>query len=59
VAGVRVGKHASPRRLTRTITRALDDPELKRGAQRMAEALGRSDGADAIAEALERIPATK
>ena len=56
-AGVRAGKHASPRRLARTITRALDDPELKRGAQRMAEALGRSDGAIAIAEALERIPA--
>jgi MGT family glycosyltransferase len=56
-AGVRVGKHASPRRLARTITRALADPDLKRGAQRMAEALGRSDGAIAIAEALERIPA--
>jgi UDP:flavonoid glycosyltransferase YjiC (YdhE family) len=58
-AGVRVGKHASPRRLARTITRALDDPELKRGAQRMAEALARSDGAIAIAEALERIPAAR
>ncbi len=58
-AGVRVGKHASPRRLARTITRALDDPALRDGAQRMARALARSDGAIAIAEALERIPAAR
>jgi MGT family glycosyltransferase len=58
-AGVRVGKHTSPRRLARTIARALDDPELKRGAQRMAEALARSDGATAIAETLDRIPAAR
>jgi UDP:flavonoid glycosyltransferase YjiC (YdhE family) len=56
---VRIRKHASTRRLARTITRALADPDLKRGAQRMAEALARSDGADAIAEALESIPATR
>jgi UDP:flavonoid glycosyltransferase YjiC (YdhE family) len=54
-AGVRVGKHTSPRRLARTITRALADPALRDGAQRMAQALARSDGAIAIAEALERI----
>lgn len=58
-AGVRVGKHSSPRRLARVITSALDDPELKQGAQRMAEALARSDGANAIAEALERIAAMR
>ncbi len=58
-AGVRVGKHASPRRLARTITRALADPALRDGAQRMAQALARSDGADAISEALERIPASR
>jgi len=58
-AGVRMRKHSSPHRLARVITRALDDPELKRGAQRMAQALARSDGAIAIAEALERIPATR
>jgi MGT family glycosyltransferase len=57
-AGVRTGKHTSPRRLARVITRALADPDLERGAQRMAEALARSDGADAIADALEHIPAT-
>jgi UDP:flavonoid glycosyltransferase YjiC (YdhE family) len=55
-AGVRAGKHTSPRRLARMITRALDDPELKRGAQRMARALARSDGTIAVAEALEHIP---
>jgi UDP:flavonoid glycosyltransferase YjiC (YdhE family) len=58
-AGVRVGKYTSPRRLARTITRALADPALRDGAQRMAQVLGRSDGADAIAEALERIPAAR
>jgi MGT family glycosyltransferase len=54
-AGVRMRKHSSPRRLARVITRALADPELKRGAQRMAEALARSDGAVAVADAIERL----
>jgi MGT family glycosyltransferase len=58
-AGVRVGKYTSPRRLARTITRALADPALRDGAQRMAQALARSDGAIAIAEALEHIPAAR
>jgi MGT family glycosyltransferase len=56
-AGVPTRKHASPARLARVITRALHDPELKRGAQRMAEALGRSDGAVTVAERLERLAA--
>jgi MGT family glycosyltransferase len=58
-AGVRAGKRASPRRLARTITRALADSALRDGAQRMARALARSDGAEAIADAIERIPAAE
>jgi len=57
-AGIRIRKHSSPRRLARAITRALADPELKHGAQRMAQSLARSDGAIAIAEALEHTPAS-
>ncbi|MGH2903773.1 MAG: glycosyltransferase [Solirubrobacteraceae bacterium] len=56
-AGVRVRKTASPRKLRKTIAQALDDPALKHGAQAIASALARSDGALAIAEALERIGA--
>jgi UDP:flavonoid glycosyltransferase YjiC (YdhE family) len=56
-AGVRVRKGASPRRLARTITRALDDPALRDGAQRTARALARSDGALVISERLERLAA--
>ncbi|HEV3284890.1 MAG TPA: nucleotide disphospho-sugar-binding domain-containing protein [Solirubrobacteraceae bacterium] len=54
-AGVRVRKKASPRKLRRVIAEALQDPALKRGAERMAEALSRSDGAVAVAEAVERL----
>jgi MGT family glycosyltransferase len=54
-AGVRVRKKASPRKLRRVIEEALADPELKRGAARMAEALARSDGTVEIADRLERI----
>jgi MGT family glycosyltransferase len=55
-AGVRVRKNASPRKLRRVIAQALGDRALEQGAQRMAEVLGRSDGALAVAEAVERIP---
>jgi UDP:flavonoid glycosyltransferase YjiC (YdhE family) len=54
-AGVRVRKKASPRNLRRVIAQALGDPTLKRGAETMAEALGRSDGALAVAEEVERL----
>jgi MGT family glycosyltransferase len=54
-AGVRVRKSASPVKLRRVIAAALVDPELKRGAQEMAEALGRSDGAVAVADRLEEL----
>jgi hypothetical protein len=54
-AGVRVCKKTSPRKLRRVIVQALGDPALKRGAEAMAEALGRSDGAVTVAEALERL----
>lgn len=56
-AGVRVRKSASSRKLRRVIVRALEDPALERGARAMATALARSDGAVAIAEQLERLPA--
>jgi MGT family glycosyltransferase len=54
-AGVRVRKKTSPRKLRRVIAQALGDPALKRGAEAMAKALGRSDGAVTVAEALERL----
>jgi UDP:flavonoid glycosyltransferase YjiC (YdhE family) len=54
-AGVRVRKNTSPRKLRRVIVQALEDPALKRGAEAMAEALGRSDGAVTVAEAIERL----
>lgn len=56
-AGVRVRKGSSPRKLRGVIAHALGDTELREGAERMAQALGRNDGAVAVAEALERIPA--
>ena len=52
-AGVRVRKSASPGRLRRVIAAALDDPALTRGAQAMAQALARSDGALEVADAVE------
>jgi MGT family glycosyltransferase len=64
-AGVRVNKNASPTKLRKVIAQALEDPALKRGASEMARALARSDGAQTIAESierlgsLERIPAPK
>jgi MGT family glycosyltransferase len=54
-AGVRVRKNTSPRKLRRVIASALGDRALKRGAERMAEALGRSDGALAVAEGVEHL----
>ncbi len=54
-AGVRVRKTTSPRKLRKAIEQALDDPALKHGAQSMASALARSNGALTIVQALERI----
>jgi UDP:flavonoid glycosyltransferase YjiC (YdhE family) len=55
-AGARIGKRASSRRLRGAITAALGDPELQRGAARLAVALGRSDGATVVADAVEDLP---
>jgi UDP:flavonoid glycosyltransferase YjiC (YdhE family) len=54
-AGVRVRKRASPRKLRRAIAGALANPALRQGAQRMATALARSDGARTIAARLEQL----
>jgi MGT family glycosyltransferase len=56
-AGVKVSERISSKRLRRVIAQALDDPELKRGASEMARALARSDGALAVVEWLEQLPA--
>jgi MGT family glycosyltransferase len=56
-AGLRVRRSARPAKLRAVIEQALADPSLKRGATAMAEALGRSDGTQAIADRLERIAA--
>ncbi len=58
-AGVRVRKSASPAKLRRVIARALEDPEIRRGAAAMAVALARSDGAVAVAERVERLAPTR
>jgi UDP:flavonoid glycosyltransferase YjiC (YdhE family) len=55
-AGVRARKNASPRKLRRVIATALQDPTLKQGAQAIAAALGRNDGALTIAQQLEQLP---
>jgi hypothetical protein len=52
---VRVRKQASLVRLRRVIAEALDDPALVRGAQTMAQALARSDGALEVADAVEAL----
>jgi MGT family glycosyltransferase len=57
-AGVRVKKTAAPDKLRQVIASALADPGLKRGAEKMAEALARSDGAPATADRLERLTAS-
>jgi MGT family glycosyltransferase len=54
-AGVTVSKKSSPEKLRRVISRALEDPSIKRGARAMAGALTRCDGATVIADELERI----
>ncbi len=56
-AGIRISKTASPRKLRGAITRALNDPALKHGAETMASALARSDGAKIIVERLEQLTA--
>lgn len=53
-AGVRARKNASPRKLQRVIEQALNDPSLKRGAAKMADALT-GDGAAAVAERVEQL----
>lgn len=54
-AGARIGKRASPRKLRAAIANALADSGLREGARKMALALGRSDGATAVADRLERL----
>jgi MGT family glycosyltransferase len=58
-AGVRVRKSASPAKLRRVIAAALANPELKSGARAVSEALGRSDGAVAVADRLEQLAAQR
>jgi MGT family glycosyltransferase len=59
-AGLRVSKNASRRRLRHLIAQALVDPGLRLGAERMALALARRDGAVTVAETIERLaPATR
>ncbi len=52
-AGVRVHKRTPPRKLRRVIVTALRDPALKRHAKVIADTLAQSNGALAIADALE------
>jgi UDP:flavonoid glycosyltransferase YjiC (YdhE family) len=54
-AGVRVRRTASATRLRAAITKVLSDPSFKTGATRMAAALNRTDGADTVAIAIEKV----
>jgi MGT family glycosyltransferase len=54
-AGVKVSKRASVRTLRRAIQDALEDQALTEGAQAVAGALARSDGATETANRLERL----
>lgn len=54
-AGVRVRKRATPEKLRAVIAAALANPALERAAKAMARALGRSDGAAAAADHVERV----
>jgi UDP:flavonoid glycosyltransferase YjiC (YdhE family) len=59
-AGVVVRKTASATRLRGAIARALADDGLRQGAARMADALGRQDGADvAVREIVEVVHARR
>jgi UDP:flavonoid glycosyltransferase YjiC (YdhE family) len=52
-AGVKVRKGTSPKRLRAVIAKALDNRELAAAAQEMSQALGKRDGAQAIADGIE------
>jgi zeaxanthin glucosyltransferase len=54
-AGVRARKRASVRTLRRAITDALENVALTEGAQVIARALARSDGAVEIADRIEHL----
>jgi MGT family glycosyltransferase len=58
-AGVSVRKSTSSGKLRRAIAEALQNPALKTGAGAMAEALGRGDGATAVAERVERLASSE
>jgi MGT family glycosyltransferase len=52
-AGLRVGNRTPPPKLRKAIATALEDSALKRGAEAMAAALARNDGALAVVKQLE------
>jgi UDP:flavonoid glycosyltransferase YjiC (YdhE family) len=54
-AGVRVSKKAPVRKIRRVVEQALVDTNLKRGAELMATALSRQDGARTTVEGLEAL----
>jgi MGT family glycosyltransferase len=58
-AGLRVAKRTSVGKLRRVIAGALEDPTLKRGADTMAAALTRSDGAACVVGHLEGLARTR
>jgi len=52
-AGVRVRRSASPRVIAGAVTRVLEDPSYRRGAERMAEAIARESVVDRAVVELE------
>jgi UDP:flavonoid glycosyltransferase YjiC (YdhE family) len=54
-AGIRLRRSASAARIRTAITTVLGDPSLTAGAQRMARALNRSDGANEVVDGIEQL----
>jgi UDP:flavonoid glycosyltransferase YjiC (YdhE family) len=54
-AGVSVGRKTDSSKLRGVVVAALEDVSLRHGAESMAEALGRRDGATSIVDAVESL----
>lgn len=54
-AGIRLRRSASAARIRAAITTVLGDPSLTTGAQRMALALNRSNGANEVVDGIEQL----
>ena len=56
-AGVRLGRRPSAEKLGRAVAEVLADPSYRAGAERLAEAFAREDGAERAADEIEALAA--